>query len=305
MATTHLAKARYENINDEFYTRYEDVEAELKHYRLVGRTVLCPCDTEQSAFVQYFKKNFAKLKIKELWYTYLGADVVYIYDGHTTNTWQCPYIDCTNGNLLNSCNIVITNPPFSLYKQMFEAIRVSFILVTSLHKLTIKSVAKRVLAGKCRLGYNAISQFILPDGTLQKFGNTYWLTTSPVKYVKPHDYADKLTMQKYYNLDCIFVSRVSAIVFDYYDPMAVPLTFLYGFPYEDFEILGLTVGSSWNDINKIKTTPIKSVKVYETDELINKLADKAMLPNESGKYLLNDSVRADNPFIRLVIRRKR
>ena len=108
--------------------------------------------------------------------------------------------------------------------------------------------------------------------------------------------------QKFINMDCAFIKRVADIDYNYLEPMAVPLTFLYGFPYDDFQILGTTSGSSWNDISDIKTTPVHGVKVYETQKPIEKLADKVFLADTEGKYDIN-GVRAKIPFQRLVIQR--
>ena len=63
MGTEHLHKSRYDNINDEFYTKYEDVASELINYDFEGKRVFCPCDTEDSAFVQYFKTYFHYLSV--------------------------------------------------------------------------------------------------------------------------------------------------------------------------------------------------------------------------------------------------
>lgn len=63
----HYRKAQ-QNIDDEFYTQYKDVEEELRHYNLKDKVIYCNCDTAQSNFVQYFKNNYPK----ELYYTGLG-----------------------------------------------------------------------------------------------------------------------------------------------------------------------------------------------------------------------------------------
>ena len=56
------------NINDEFMTLYEDVEAEMGFYadEFEDKCIYMPCDTEQSAFYRYFLENFKKLKIRKL-----------------------------------------------------------------------------------------------------------------------------------------------------------------------------------------------------------------------------------------------
>lgn len=73
MSNTHLHKAKKAK-NDCFYTRREDVEKELKHYedQLEGKWIYMPFDTAKSAFWQYFKDNFHRLKLKHItatsWY---------------------------------------------------------------------------------------------------------------------------------------------------------------------------------------------------------------------------------------------
>ena len=54
--------------SDEFYTRLEDVEAELQHYpnAFRGKVVYLNCDDERSAFWKYFSRHFEELGLKEL-----------------------------------------------------------------------------------------------------------------------------------------------------------------------------------------------------------------------------------------------
>ena len=55
--------------NDEFYTRLEDIEKELKHYteHFKGKVVYCNCDdANRSNFFKYFSTNFQKLGLKKL-----------------------------------------------------------------------------------------------------------------------------------------------------------------------------------------------------------------------------------------------
>lgn len=64
----NLNKARKEK-NDEFYTRYEDVRNEMKHYweHLRGKVVYCNCDDyRRSNFVKYFEDNFHDIGLKAL-----------------------------------------------------------------------------------------------------------------------------------------------------------------------------------------------------------------------------------------------
>lgn len=57
------------NKNDEFYTRYEDIEIELTHYidQFENKVVYCNCDDYRwSSFYEFFKNNFVDLKLKKL-----------------------------------------------------------------------------------------------------------------------------------------------------------------------------------------------------------------------------------------------
>ncbi|MBQ6517367.1 MAG: hypothetical protein IJI14_01520, partial [Anaerolineaceae bacterium] len=74
----NLHKAKIEK-NDEFYTRYEDIQIELNHYtkHFEGKTVLCNCDDPfESNFCKFFLRNFNYLKLKRLICTsYSGSPV--------------------------------------------------------------------------------------------------------------------------------------------------------------------------------------------------------------------------------------
>lgn len=290
--------------DDEFYTQYEDVVVELKHYDFNNMSVLCPCDVEESAFVQYFKRNFKSLGLKSLLYTYLGADTIKIYDGHHTLEETCTYTDCTDGSLLNCADIVVTNPPFSVYADIYRKLKVPFVLVTPLHKITIKEVFKDFMESKCRFGYTNPTMYIRPDGSKRHLGNTYWLTSLPVAFVKSRRYVDSIPLQRYYNVDCVFIDKCINIPANYYEPMAVPLTFLYGFPFDDFEVLGITADSSWNSIAKISINPIESAQVLKNGKWVSTRILDAIIPDIHGKCIVNASIRCKTPFKRLIIRRK-
>lgn len=114
--------------NDEFYTRYEDIEKEMVHYteHFKGKVIYCPCDDYRiSNFVKYFKDNFEALGLKKLIatnYDIGDGAFVYTYDG------KCEASFRVNGNgdyrnyqeYLDECDIVITNPPFSLFRDFVK-----------------------------------------------------------------------------------------------------------------------------------------------------------------------------------------
>lgn len=133
MKNTNLLKAKKAK-NDEFYTRYEDIEKEVVHYKdqLEGRIVYCPCDDYRwSNFPKYFKDHFQEYKLKRLICTnYDIGDGAYRYDFDGKNE----VVEELNGNgdfRSEECTrikdmpgvIVITNPPFSLFRAFIAWLR--------------------------------------------------------------------------------------------------------------------------------------------------------------------------------------
>lgn len=123
----HAAKAAK---NDEFYTRYEDIEKEMVHYteHLKGKVVYCPCDDYRwSNFVRYFKNNFEAFGLKGLVATNydIGEGAwKYTYNGVTETVDRLEGSgdfrsgECTK--IMQECDIVITNPPFSLFREFMK-----------------------------------------------------------------------------------------------------------------------------------------------------------------------------------------
>lgn len=126
---SNLHRAKREK-NDEFYTRYEDIEKEMVHYteHLKGKVVYCPCDDWRwSNFVKYFKDNFHTLGLKALVATNydIGEGAwKYTYDGENETADRLE----GNGDFLSEectrikdeCDIVITNPPFSKFREFVK-----------------------------------------------------------------------------------------------------------------------------------------------------------------------------------------
>ena len=126
----NLHKAR-KSRNDEFYTRYEDIENEVQHYTdyLKGQWIYCPCDDhKRSNFVRYFKDNFNRFQLKRLTATHIHMDGTpserYDYDGVNetitmlTGNGDFRSEECTK--IKDECDIVITTPPFSLFMEFIK-----------------------------------------------------------------------------------------------------------------------------------------------------------------------------------------
>ena len=115
--------------NDEFYTLYEDIEKEMVHYteHLKDKWVYSPFDDyRKSNFVKYFTEHFKDLGLRH--YTATCIDLGdgawrYDYDGENTTIteiengdYACDY--CTA--IKDACDIVISNPPFSIFKKIIK-----------------------------------------------------------------------------------------------------------------------------------------------------------------------------------------
>ena len=123
--------------DDEYYTIYEDIEKEINYYkdRLVNKTIYCNCDNPyKSNFVRYFIDNFKELKINRLiatCYSKESTEKVNLWEDGKSSALKYDSdtnkITTLNGDgdfrsrecldLLQQADIVITNPPFSLFRQ--------------------------------------------------------------------------------------------------------------------------------------------------------------------------------------------
>jgi hypothetical protein len=250
---SHLLKAKTAK-NDEFYTLYEDIEREMVYYHkhLKGKSVYLPCDNPRfSMFWKYFVDNFEVIGLKQVMATYLSTDSAEIWVKTAAGTTIRPLK--SNGDFrseeckgyLKSCDVVITNPPFSLFRELLDLILASekdYILMGTLNVITYKIAFPLLQQGKMWLGVNKrIKNFKQPDGTLKSFGNIVWFTsmdhgiTLPeIPLTKKYD-PDKYP--KYDHYDAINVDRVADIPKDYYSEMGVPITFMLKYNPEQFEII--------------------------------------------------------------------
>lgn len=150
----HLSIARSSK-KDEFYTLYEDVKFELDHYidQFRDKIIYCPCDTKESAFVKYFLELKAKGLIKELLYTSLKDNVDFLSEAAIDN--------------YTHCDIVVTNPPFSLFRQFLELLDrldKKFIIYGTNNCICYKQVSSMLVKDRIRLGYiaNKTCEFEVP-----------------------------------------------------------------------------------------------------------------------------------------------
>lgn len=142
--------------NDEFYTQYEDIEKECSHYLpfFYNKVIYCNCDTENSNFVRYFKKLKELGLIKEvLWSGGAGG---------------IDFRSEESINLLNLADIVVTNPPFSLFREYVAQLiqyNKKFLILGNQNAVSYKDFLPRFIDKQVRLGYTAFKALLFdtPD----------------------------------------------------------------------------------------------------------------------------------------------
>jgi hypothetical protein len=147
--------------------------------------------------------------------------------------------------LLQEADIVVTNPPFSLFREYIAQLvkyNKKFLIIGNIGAVIYKDVWPLIKLGKMWMGHTSPKTFVLPDRTTQSFGNICWFTN--IDTPKRHEditlyrkYSRKL-YPKYDNYSAIEVSRVVDIPMDYKGVMGVPISFLSKHNPDQFEILG-------------------------------------------------------------------
>ena len=255
-----LTKAKIEK-NDEFYTQLTDVSKELMHYKqhFKNKIVLCNCDDPTwSAFWKYFHLNFETLGLKKLISThYDKTEPTYKmeYTGGDDNDIEVGVKTPLEGNgdfrnqecldLLDETDIVVTNPPFSLFREYVAVLMEhgkKFLIIGSLNAVKYSECFPFIMNNRMWLGNNNVHDFMQPDGTVKKFGNINWYTN--LDFAKRHEkiilwkeYNDK-EYPKYETYDAIEVSKVTNIPVNYSGIMGVPVSFMSKYNPEQFEIVG-------------------------------------------------------------------
>lgn len=236
MSNTSLNKSKAAK-NDEYYTRLEDIEKELVYYSpyLKGKKVVCNCDSEASMFWTYLTTNYESLGLKGLTATHYDRNGTYRLDfinGQTVKTavsGDGSYNSSVSLNILKGADIVITNPPFSLFRDYIDTIKdKDFIIVGSINAVTYKSVFPLFKAGRIRTGHTTLSRFITPDGTEVSLCTMPWFTTLPVTRQELELTAtfNSKDYPTYSNYPAINVNKVKDIPSDYKDKMGVPINFM-------------------------------------------------------------------------------
>ena len=263
-ANLHKAK---DAKNDEFYTQLTDVSKELMHYKqhFKDKIIFCNCDDPTwSAFWKYFHLNFSALGLKKLISThYDKTQPTYKmeYTGGDDNDIEVGVKTPLEGNgdfrnqecldLLDEADIVVTNPPFSLFREYVAVLmehEKKFLIIGNKNAVTNKEFFPLLQSESVWIGYNNVHEFLQPDNTIKKFGNIGWYTNLDI--AKRHEkiilwkHYDAEAYSKYDNFDAIDVPKVSEIPIDYDGIMGVPITIMDKISPEQFEIIWQASGNT-------------------------------------------------------------
>lgn len=312
-----LNKAKHSDNTDEWYTDYKTIESEVSRYReqFQNKTVLCNCDNPfKSEFVKYFLKNFKTFGLKKLIATSYSRQtqlqsfgnlqdnefayllVVKAYPFKTEDISDEEMEDYLknqagitrlkgNGDFrseecveyLKESDIVVTNPPFSKFKDLFsllEKYKKQYLLISNQNAITYKEVFPYIKKGLTKVGYHfGDMSFKVPKETQPRktrfwidengqkwrsLGNATWLTNLDVgrrknKLILKYKY-DEQKYPKYDYFDAIHIGKVAEIPKNYDGVMGVPLTYLKYHDESLFEIVGEANHGSDNEYDLFKPT---------------------------------------------------
>ena len=187
VANRHLQSAKASK-QDEFYTQLTDIEKELKHYKehFKDKIVLCNCDDPRvSNFFHYFSYSFKQLELNKLITTcYKNQNAEFFSENKSEKAVYLEYTGDKNENnipdpeeigikplqgdgdfrskecieLLKQADIVVTNPPFSLFREYVAQLieyNKKFIIIGNQNAVSYKEIFKLIKENKVWLGYMA------------------------------------------------------------------------------------------------------------------------------------------------------
>ena len=327
---------------DEFYTQLSDIEKELKHYKkhFKGKVVYCNCDDPRvSNFFYYFSYNFEKLGLKKLITTcYKNREMDLFSRNDSEKAIYLEYDGDKNGNnvpdpeeiginhlegdgdfrneesieLLKQADIVITNPPFSLFREYVAQLiehKKKFVIIGSVNAITYKEVFNLVKENRVWLGPSIRSgdrEFGVPDdyplhaagSRIDDQGKKY-IRVKGVRWFTNLDFKERhedMILYKtyspeeyptYVNFEAIDVGKTKEIPMDYEGAMGVPITFLDKYNPDQFEILGSsrTLGKRMSEIAEKGTYMQGGPRFYldNGDGTYRRLYDRLVVKNKKLK----------------------
>ena len=236
-----------DTIDDEFYTRYKDIERELSNYDFTGDIVYCNCDDPgKSNFYKYFKDNYEELGLRGLYATYLSDNpYAYYYNGSSEKRWKIAsgrFQD--NGDIMDRCTVAVTNPPFSermahQLVNMVNSMGKDLVMIGPLSLSRRSDMFDLVKAGGLNMGNTPINIYDKPDGSTKKVPSAWW-TNRKIRrddFKTGKSYGQE-THPHYDDIDAIECKSYTDVPDDYYGVMGVPERILSKINDGQFDILG-------------------------------------------------------------------
>jgi hypothetical protein len=282
---------------DEFYTPLSIIEDELVYYDnfFLNKVVYCNCDDPlNSNFVKYFIDNFERLGLRKLIAT--GYNLEHNNkDPLTKKLSKGLKLEYTQKNgavyslleengdfrnlecfaLLQECDIVCTNPPFSLFREYLSLLvenNKPFLVIGSLMAVSYRDIFSYIHKDLVRTGYTGgMGSFDLPDHYNGSCGvgktgivNYRWFTSIPItkpdmllklsKSYTPEEYPT------YDNYNAINVDKVADTPVDYHGIIGVPITYIDKHNSSQFRIIGLGRVSTGTKMSKTYTNALQHNK---------------------------------------------
>jgi hypothetical protein len=241
-----LFKSRFVK-DDEFYTPLSSVEVIMGEYLddLKDKIIYCNCDLEFSNFVKYFKDNKDAIGYKEFYHTGLTD----IFDFGDYNVGDFRHKDSIE--LLKKCDVVITNPPFSIITQWYKLVKKydkKFIFLAPPTFVSRKEVRRDFIDKK--LFINAQSsricdrKFARPDGSSQEIKCYPHTNIKKIKYAY-RDTTHKVLMKncdyKFYDgTDILAITDGERIPMDYHGLFTLSINQCWHFDFNKYELICFT-----------------------------------------------------------------
>ncbi|WP_445722535.1 adenine-specific methyltransferase EcoRI family protein [Flavobacterium sp.] len=348
-ANKNLRSAKTDK-KDEFYTQLSDIEKELKHYKnhFKDKVVLCNCDDPRvSNFFHFFSYNFERFGLKKLIATCYKSQESDLFSQKISE--QAIYLEYTgdkNGNnvpdveeigikhlkgdgdfrsvecieLLKEADIVVTNPPFSLFREYIAQLveyDKKFVIIGNLNALTYRDIFKLVKENKLWFGHSIHSgdrEFRVPEdyplnaasSRIDEDGNKF-IRVKGVRWYTNLDFNERHEdlilykkyneeeYPKYENFDAINVDVTKDIPVDYEGAMGVPITFIDKYNPDQFEIIGLGISNSGIEVG---------VQPYKPEHKKFRKEIQKRGAVDGDLYMMKNDI-VEVPYARILIKNKK
>ncbi len=245
-----LDKARTAQ-DDEFFTDLYDVGDELQHYEeyFENKFVFCNCDYyETSAFFTYFNDSFERLGLRKLvcmgvspsgeWHMFIRSN-----DGMLIKKQldYCGFESDISIAALQRCDVVVTNPPFSIYRDFIELVidnAPHYIVLGTILKCKLGKIMEKMRQEKCYTGHtHGTLNFHRPDeGKKKVFACWYQNVKKPIRNLVNVNEG----LREYDNFHVLSIDRLRDIPSDYEGVIGVPITYCTIHNDIQFNILGFS-----------------------------------------------------------------